>query len=42
MKYFFSRELTPDERKEELAANIERGNHKSALDNAVKTKRLLL
>lgn len=42
MNYFFSRELTPNERKEELAANIERGNHKSALDNAAKTKSLLL
>jgi hypothetical protein len=41
MSYVFTRELTEEERTTELAANIERGNHKSANDAPTEVIHLL-
>jgi hypothetical protein len=41
MSYVFTRELSEEERTTELAANVERGNHKSANDAPTEVTRLL-
>jgi hypothetical protein len=41
MNYFFKSELTEEQRKAELHANVERGNHKSADASADKVRQLL-
>jgi hypothetical protein len=41
MDYFFKSQLTEDQRKAELHANVERGNHKSADASADKVRQLL-